>query len=93
VRQETAGQGQGTARPTPGALLVVATSLVLGPLCAVGLAGVLDGGAVAGVPAGVLLGQLGAPAAFAALVAGYAAFANARERRGGSGAGPGRSRR
>jgi hypothetical protein len=76
----------GIARPGAGALAVVAATLALGPLGAVGLADVLDRHAAAGVPAGVLAGALGAPLAFALLVAGYARVVNARERRGEGGA-------
>jgi hypothetical protein len=72
-------------RPTAGALLVVAAALAVGPLGAVALSASLDRWAVAGVPLGLLAGQLLAPAALAALVACYTAAVNARERRGGGG--------
>lgn len=77
--------GQGAPGPGPGALLVVAATLAVGPLGAVAFAGALDRVRVAGVPLGLLAGQLLAPAALAALVAGYAFARNARERRRGPG--------
>jgi uncharacterized membrane protein len=85
VAQDPGGQGRDP--PSPGALLVVAATLAVGPFGAVALAAALDRVAVAGVPVGVLGGELVAPAAFAVLVAGYALTTNALERRRGPGRG------